>query len=588
MIAWPTLVIALTLAPPISTSQLLLPEFRTVELSNGMKFYVAEDHAAPTVSLALAFPSGAEYETREMRPVASITPAVCLNGIPGMDGTEIWKKVNLLGGSLGGWADFDCSYYSMTSLASTWTEVLGLWAACVRTPTFPEKEFHRIRRQWVTGEAENQEDADHIAGQHLMDLLYEGPLGEPVTPATIRGISREDVIAFHRVHVQPNRAVLVAIGDFDAVAAETALRGVFADWPRGEDPPPQPPSRLRREGPRVRLVHKPGMTQARIRCGGPAPTALDPERQAYKLACMVLGSGFGSRLVTRLRSEGGKTYGASSWHQDQLQYGQLVASTFTRNAEVGAVLDTMRSVLREFTSGGVTADELATVRSMKIGGLLIGYETPDQQVNGLCGLLSRGFSLEECRAIPVRYEEVTLADLNGIVSRTIDPEGLAWVVVGDKRRISPAVSRLGKVEEVYYKAPVHPGNFFRRTRCGFGLRWNSAARGPSIALLHRRVLVSGVYGLRRDDAPWNYGTAGQIAVDLHRRDAEYSSASLYLGATGTFSEAVRGVSPHLGLRLFPYGIANRASASIEAGRSFWDAPRDLPRFYASAGMEIFF
>ena len=282
------------------------------------------------------------------------------------------------------------------------------------------------------------------------------------------------------------------------------------------------------------------------------------------------------------------TYHVASWHQDQLHHGQVIASVSTRNAMVGAAIDTMRSVLREIVRSGVSAEELQTAKSIQVGRTLIGNEAPEQKAIMVGSLLSRGFSLEECRAIPARYESVNAEDADRVVGRYLDPDELAWVIVGDRRRIGADVSRLGKVETVHYRAPMRPGGFIRRTRPGIGLMWNTAARGARVSLLHRWALLSGAYGFAREGDPWRYDAAGQLAIDLHLRDSEYSSLSPYAGVTGTIAEGIRGMSPHLGGRIFPNGLGGRFSVALEFGRSLWDGPGGLPRFYLSSGIDMFF
>ena len=92
-------------------------------------------------------------------------------------------------------------------------------------------------------------------------------------------------------------------------------------------------------------------------------------------------------------------------------------------------------------------------------------------------------------------------------------------------------------------------------------------------------LVAAIDGYRRDGA-------AQATLDLHRGSSEYSGGSLYIGATGTWAKNTQGVAPHVGYRLFPYGLGGHWSFSLETGAAFWD--RDgLPGFYWSIGLDRF-
>jgi len=573
--------------PTASATEINLPSFQTVELANGMKLYVAEDHSIPIVTLNVVIPYGHEYDPSEKKGLAYITAQACGNGIPGMDGTQIWLELQRLGASTAGWATYDHTFFSMTSLSSNWVAALDMLARGIRTPTFPKKDISRIRSQWISGKREQEEQPASLAHTHLYDLLYEGPLDWPWTVEGYRSISRDDIVDFHRRYYLPNRAILVTIGHFNAKEAIEVLRKAFEDWPRGQEPPQATPSRLRPEGPRVRLVHKPDLTQATIRCAQPGLSLVDPDRFAFRVANTGLGGHFCSRLMTKLRSEGGKTYDASSWNASQLHYGQFTIGTFTRNAELGAAIDTIRSVVEEYERSGMTQDEIETARSVLLGSFLIDLETPQQLAGGVANALSSGFSLEDYRAAPSRYEAVTLDEANQAVANRISPDGMVWVIVADKDKIGSGLKSLGDFETVYYKEPLNPGNFLTRTRLGLGVTWNAAARGVRASLLHRWIDLSGVYGFARHSKRWDYDAAGQVTLDLHRSNSEYSTGSIYVGATGTFAENLRGASPHVGFRLFPYGLGGHFSFSAELGVSFWEKG-DLPQFHWSVGFDRFF
>ncbi|MFH1679196.1 MAG: insulinase family protein, partial [Candidatus Eisenbacteria bacterium] len=353
------------------------------------------------------------------------------------------------------------------------------------------------------------------------------------------------------------------------------------------EPPSARASRLRAEGPRVRLVHKPGLTQATIRRAGPGLRFSDPDWHAFGVANTALGGWFGSLINMKLRAEGGKTYSSRSSNEGQIDQGQFIISTYTRTSELGAAIDSIRSVVRGFVQGGLTEEELEMGREIRVGAYLLDSETPDQITNALAWRLSTGSTLEEYRAEPSRWEAVAREDANRAARARISLDDAVWVIVADKKRIGSALKGLREVETVYYKEPIDPGNFLARTRVGIGLTGNEAARGPRVSFLYRWIDLVGTYGFSRGGDPWDYDWAAQAALDLHRGSSESSGGSLYLGGTGTWTENTRGVSPHAGYRIFPYGLGGHWSFSLEMGASFWDRG-DLPGFHWSVGLDRFF
>src|SRR5690606_35133336 len=70
------------------------------------------------------------------------------------------------------------------------------------------------------------------------------------------------------------------------------------------------------------------------------------------------GGAFSSRLMKVVRSEGGKSYGASSsFHKDTTR-GSLWLSTFTRTAETRATIELLLAEMAEMAETGPTEREI--------------------------------------------------------------------------------------------------------------------------------------------------------------------------------------------------------------------------------------
>jgi len=578
---------SLVVSSPHAT-ELRLPDFQSVELSNGLKLYAAEDHTVPIVAFIVGLPYGGECDPPGKSGLASLTAKGCCNGVPGMDGTQVWLEMQRLGGGCETWSALDRTFFFVSSLSGTWEDVLTLVARGIRTPTFPKRDVARLRTAMVSDSKQERNRPGTLAARHAFNLLYDGRLGSPPSVESARSISRDDLVRFHRTYYQPKDAIVVAIGDFKPDRAIEVLRAAFEDWPQGETPPEPPASRLRVKGPHVRLVHKPGLTQATIRCSQPGLRRVDPDHPAWGIANVALGGHFCSRLMTSLRSQGGKTYDAGSWNDCQMRQGQIHISTFTRNDQVGAAIDTIRNVLGAFARTGITQEEMETARSYILGSYyMINLETLQQIRNGAAETLLNGRTLDEYRRDPAAFEAVTLEQTNRMATVHLRPEEMVWVVVGDKGKIGPALRRLGDYETVDYREPLNPGNLITRTRFGTGLTWNTTLRGGRLSLLYRQIDLFGSYGISPGYEPWERDGVAQAGIDWHRSSSEYSSGSLYLGATGTVARPANGFSPHAGLRLFPNALGGHCSLSIEAGPNFWDRS-GLYGLHAGLGVDWFF
>ena len=108
----------------------------------------------------------------------------------------------------------------------------------MKNPSFPEKELDRLKLQRLSQLKARADDPEQTAAAVFPRLIYglDHPYGRPDlgTPASVRSITREDVLAFYRRIMLPSNAVLVVVGDIrpDAIAAAMEARlSDLGQWP---------------------------------------------------------------------------------------------------------------------------------------------------------------------------------------------------------------------------------------------------------------------------------------------------------------------------------------------------------------------
>jgi len=590
----PFFVIVLLCASAAAAAEFPGIEFETVELSNGLRLYVAEDRFQPVVTLRAVVAAGDRYNPPGAAEIPLLTAYGLCRGIAGLEGYMLDKQIEKLGADFTSGNDHDAIYLAGNVLEKNWLEALRIFSEMLINPTFPKQEISLLKKQRIEEWKTAIEDPIALGMGYSMNALY----GEAYKPFDaergVSKVSRRDIARFHEKYFRPERTSIVVIGDFESSDAIAALRGAFEKWPRGGEaiesikpraPAPSPP--------KVRLIHKPGLTQATVIWGLHGISRADTSRFALRVADWVLGgSGFSSRLTSHLRSEGGRTYGIETGHRGSSDDGQYGIVLSTRYEGLTATIDTIRTVTVEFVREGMTQEEFEQARGSILGGFPIQYETPWQIALGIANFLALGLSLDDFRSVPSSYQAVTIEKANRIASQVIRPDEMIWIVVGDKSKIGEDLKRhFGKIQTIYYKDGVGGGSFIKRMRLGIGGTWNSAARGPRLSVLSRRVFLSGTYGFGRSNDTWDYDHAWQATLDLHRNKSEYSTGSLFIGATGTSAGDVIGISPHVGYRIFPYAVRYHYSIATDVGWSFWDkgeSDKDLPGFYWSIGLDYFF
>src|SRR5205085_590746 len=140
------------------------------------------------------------------------------------------------------------------------------------------------------------------------ELLAYGPHfwnNRFTTEASVTGLTREDLQAFHRKCFHPANFIVDVSGDFDRDTMVGHLEKLFANWPFvGESPPPIPTD-TQFAKPGAYLVDK-DVNQGRVSLLLPGVLRDDPDYFPIMVMNRILGGGgFTSRIVNRVRSDEG-------------------------------------------------------------------------------------------------------------------------------------------------------------------------------------------------------------------------------------------------------------------------------------------
>jgi zinc protease len=205
-------------------------------------------------------------------------------------------------------------------------------------------------------------------------------------------------------------------------------------------PPPVP-------GP-LQVVDRPGAVQSNLRLGGPAPSRTDPDLAAVRLANMVYGGYFSSRLVENIRERRGYSYSPRS-SVDHL----AAASSFLVEADVAtevtgpAFLETWYELGR-MALAPVSAEELDGARRYVLGSMALSTATHAGLASTLSALAGSGLPPQWLAEHQQALAQVTVEEVQEAARRVLQPAGLTAVVVGDAGRVADSLRAFGPVEVV--------------------------------------------------------------------------------------------------------------------------------------------
>jgi predicted Zn-dependent peptidase len=304
---------------------------------------------------------------------------------------------------------------------------------------FPAEALERLRGRTLVSLTQAKDQPTIVGAQVFSKVLYGDahPYGQRTTEASIKAITRDDVVAFQKAYFQPGRAIITVVGDLDLAQAKAGVTKALAAWEKaGEKPSFDYPKTPPLQPATIYLVDKPGAAQSVFNIGLPGPPRNTPDYFALQVLNTILGGQFQSRLNANLREQKGYSYGVSSAFGYGKGPGAFRAGGSIFSAKTDAALiEFMKELKGIVGERPITDEEIKTAKESLIQGLPQRFAS----VSGISGAIT-SLSVQE---LPQDYYQnyannvsaVTREDLLRVAKKYIDLSHLAIVIVGDRSAI---------------------------------------------------------------------------------------------------------------------------------------------------------
>jgi zinc protease len=449
----------LIVAPaPKPPAKLELPAIEEMKLSNGLKVFAIKSARLPVVSMQLAIKAGRMQEPRARLGVAEATAHMLVKGTKKRDAVALAKAIDFVGGTIAADATFEATLVSCSALARNTSTCLELLPEMLTQSTFPDGELQKVKQQMTGAVRQRLDDAGQLASAHVQNLLWgnEHVRGWIDSEASVNALRREDLLAWHKAWYAPNNSLLVVTGDIDPKKLKADLEKAFAGWKQAQVSPAPTFKEPGLSGSRIRLVDKPGQTQTHIRIAQFGIRHDDPRFFETLVWNYVLGGGaFSSRLMKVVRVEGGKTYGASSSFDRNIERGAYLIQTFTRNSEAVATTRLLIEQVAKMAKDGPTQAEVDGAIANIAGGYGLRFQSAADIGAALLGAELHGFSTNYLSNYPLEVGAVRVEGAAKAAGQILDPKNYVVVMVGDAKDIEPQLQKAGwRYEKVSFTEPV--------------------------------------------------------------------------------------------------------------------------------------
>lgn len=434
--------------PPAKAPELRVPAWTKTVLGNGIDLFVSEKHDLPLVSFTLLMLGGADqFETADRRGVASLTSSMLSEGTTTRDGEALSNALQLLGTSVSVGIGSESGSMGFVSTTGKFPQTLDILADMLLRSTFPAPALERLRGQRLVALTASKAQPGAIAGRVFPKVVYGTghPFGQLVTEETLKAISRDDVVAFHKNYFQPGRVAIVVVGDVTLALVQATVEKALAAWPPGGSKPAFAYPPLPAKSPTtIYLVDKPGAAQSTFAIGLPGPPRTTPDYYAIEVMNTLLGGMFQSRINANIREEKGLSYGVSS----RFTFGKGPGAFRAGGDIISAKSDVaLTEFINEFRgiqgSRPVTDDELQESKNALAQSLPERFASVSSIGSAIGALWLQGLPDGYYQQYQKAVNAVTKADLVRVAKQYIDLDHLAIVIVGDRATIEGPLKATG-------------------------------------------------------------------------------------------------------------------------------------------------
>lgn len=438
------------LPPP---PKLTLPEIQEFELSNGLQIFLMEKHEVPLVQMNVIINAGVVNDPESKTGLASITMDMLDEGAGSMNSLELADAIDYLGAEINTSAGLHTSTVSLHTPLSKFDEALNLMSEIILSPTFPQNELDRIKKERLTTILQQHDQPNSIASALFNKTLFgeDNPYGKSNigTEETIQSFTPEDLQKFYDENFNVDNSFAVVVGDVQKEGLKTKLEEALGNWRKGNSGEPELQETKQVAKRKVYLVDKPGSAQSVVLIGRLGVERLTADYFPLQVMNTILGGSFTSRLNQNLREEHGYTYGARSYFGFRPVPGPFLAYASVQTEITDSALIQFFNELEGILEP-VPAEELTRAKNyiaLKFPG---NFQTVEEVASQLEEVVVYDLPENYFTNYVNKILGVTEADVKRVAEKYIDPEKSIVVIVGDRTKIEDGIRRLNLGEIINY------------------------------------------------------------------------------------------------------------------------------------------
>jgi len=427
------------------------PSVQQRTLDSGVSVFLMEDHSLPLVTIYARFRGGYALLPRESYASAVALPSLLRTGgtthLP-PDSVDFLLDYYALSTTFGGGGE--STFSSVNSLAKHLEPAIDLWGELLKSPRFDLDEMEIWRARQLEAIRRRGDSAGLLAVTQFNRIMFgDHPIGWQMEESDLvpERIDPEAVARTYSSILCPENLILGAVGDVRWDQLEPILNEMVSDWPScsGELLEPRIPE-LRTER-QVFIIPK-DLAQSHIVVAGPGGVSQspDPDYFASRIGNSILGAGgFSSRLLTRVRTDEGFAYSASSFWTTPTRFEGIVgATTQTKSQSTVEVTQLLLDTMNDLAEEAPEEHEVERVVSQIVNSFVFNFQDPSQIVSRQMFFLARDLPEDWLERFVRGIQRVEPDDIQRVFREYVDPERMTILIVGNPADFDEPPDALGE------------------------------------------------------------------------------------------------------------------------------------------------
>lgn len=406
------------------------------KLKNGIPVFIAPDSNSQFVRINVMVRGGSYLDPKGKEGLAGLVGSeMRTGGTLQTPADQLDEKIEFLAARIQtNFGDTDGNAY-LEVMGDRLKEGLGLFMEVLTQPAFAQDRLDLAKKQLNLGLEQRNDSANSIAG-YQMDYLLNGEHHYSTaltTEASLKAITQEDLKAFHARVFHPSNLVIAVSGKFETKAMLDRLNKTLGQLKPGKgaevSPKPPAPSFTRKAA--IYVCDK-DVPQSTVQFAIPGLRRTDPDWYATVVMNDILGGGgFHARLMKKIRSDEGLTYGIGSrFGTGAYQKGDWACRFQTKNRSVAYALRLALAEIARIKAEPVSDAELKVVKDSIMDAFPARFPNKQAIVNTLANEYLTGWPEGFYADFREKIQLVTKEDVQRVAKKYLDPEQMVLLVVG--------------------------------------------------------------------------------------------------------------------------------------------------------------